>query len=267
MPFESKSQQRFMFAKHPGIAKRWAHETPSIKKLPEKVKQAFKEVDNLKGGLADKKPLSAFKKKSLKEGAKEEKKEHTNKQEVAEEIASDHLTEDPSYYEKLKKMEKKSYVLQAFFDEVGNLTKKADGPLPSFPKEQPPPLPGAKPAPRKPLLPDVAHPKKQPQQASAPIKLPTSDKGVIERGKAYKNPGDIPAKRIQRGLAKAEARSQPKPATPKPTAKASPAKPGVAPKIKGKSGINMGHIGGAAALAAGMYAAHQASKPDPQQQY
>ncbi len=34
MPFESKAQQRFLFAKHPDIAKRWAAETPNIKALP-----------------------------------------------------------------------------------------------------------------------------------------------------------------------------------------------------------------------------------------
>jgi len=41
MPFRSKAQQRFMFARHPQIAKRWAKgmeaEHKSIKKLPEKV--------------------------------------------------------------------------------------------------------------------------------------------------------------------------------------------------------------------------------------
>ena len=37
MPFESKSQQRFMFSQHPEMAKRWAKETPDIKDLPEKV--------------------------------------------------------------------------------------------------------------------------------------------------------------------------------------------------------------------------------------
>lgn len=36
MPFKSKSQARFMYAKHPKIAKRWAKKTKSIKKLPEK---------------------------------------------------------------------------------------------------------------------------------------------------------------------------------------------------------------------------------------
>lgn len=36
-PFVSKSQQRFMFAKHPGIAKRWVGETSDLKGLPEKL--------------------------------------------------------------------------------------------------------------------------------------------------------------------------------------------------------------------------------------
>ena len=45
MPFKSKAQQRFMFAAEDkgdvpkGTAEEWAHETPNIKKLPEKVKQ------------------------------------------------------------------------------------------------------------------------------------------------------------------------------------------------------------------------------------
>ena len=36
-PFVSKSQQRYMFAKHPKIAKEWASKTSDIKSLPEKV--------------------------------------------------------------------------------------------------------------------------------------------------------------------------------------------------------------------------------------
>lgn len=40
MPFESKAQQRFMFARHPKIAKRWAKEYDTdFKKLPERVKK------------------------------------------------------------------------------------------------------------------------------------------------------------------------------------------------------------------------------------
>ncbi len=42
MPFESKSQQRFMFAKHPEIAKRWAKETPNMKSLPQVASSAVK---------------------------------------------------------------------------------------------------------------------------------------------------------------------------------------------------------------------------------
>lgn len=37
MPFTSKSQARFMFAKHPDIAKEFAAKTRSIKALPERV--------------------------------------------------------------------------------------------------------------------------------------------------------------------------------------------------------------------------------------
>ena len=43
MPFKSKAQMGLFFAKEKrgelpkGTAKRWAHHTPSIKKLPEKV--------------------------------------------------------------------------------------------------------------------------------------------------------------------------------------------------------------------------------------
>lgn len=44
-------------------------------------------------------------KKQLAAGIQVEK-EHTTKHEVAEEIALDHLNEDPKYYIKLKKIEK-----------------------------------------------------------------------------------------------------------------------------------------------------------------
>jgi len=38
MPFESEAQRRFLYAKHPTIAKRWERHTPKGKKLPEHVK-------------------------------------------------------------------------------------------------------------------------------------------------------------------------------------------------------------------------------------
>ncbi len=42
MPFQSKAQARFMFAKHPKIAKEFASKTKSIKALPEKKKMKTK---------------------------------------------------------------------------------------------------------------------------------------------------------------------------------------------------------------------------------
>jgi hypothetical protein len=60
MPFKSKAQQGFMFAAESrgeikaGTAERWAHETPDMKDLPERVsgpkKAAFKELKNRYGG-------------------------------------------------------------------------------------------------------------------------------------------------------------------------------------------------------------------------
>ena len=38
MPFQSKSQMRWMFSQKPEMAKRWAKETDDPKKLPEKKK-------------------------------------------------------------------------------------------------------------------------------------------------------------------------------------------------------------------------------------
>jgi len=42
MPFKSKAQQRFLYLKHPKIAKRWAQETENIEDLPEKAKKKKK---------------------------------------------------------------------------------------------------------------------------------------------------------------------------------------------------------------------------------
>jgi len=35
MPFKSNAQRKFLWAKHPEIAAKWANEYPSQKKLPE----------------------------------------------------------------------------------------------------------------------------------------------------------------------------------------------------------------------------------------
>ena len=40
MPFKSEAQRRFMFAKHPKMAKEWASHTPKGADLPEHVKKS-----------------------------------------------------------------------------------------------------------------------------------------------------------------------------------------------------------------------------------
>ena len=60
--------------------------------------------DKLPGGLADKKQPEDFDADQLDQGVKVEL-EHTNDRDLAKEIAMDHLTEDPRYYEKLKTIE------------------------------------------------------------------------------------------------------------------------------------------------------------------
>lgn len=72
-------------------------------------KVAFRNDDIVSGGKADNKPASAFNPKSLKAGTKVEK-EHTKSKALAREIASDHLEEDPKYYDKLKLIHKEASV-------------------------------------------------------------------------------------------------------------------------------------------------------------
>lgn len=60
--------------------------------------------EKLEGGKGDGRPDSDFDEEQLKAGIAVEK-EHTDDPEEAKEIAKDHLTEDPAYYQKLKKME------------------------------------------------------------------------------------------------------------------------------------------------------------------
>lgn len=54
MPFSSKAEQRFMFEKHPKIAKEFAKHT-DFEKLPEKAKKAKRQMDALKEMVKKKK--------------------------------------------------------------------------------------------------------------------------------------------------------------------------------------------------------------------
>jgi SWI/SNF-related matrix-associated actin-dependent regulator 1 of chromatin subfamily A len=69
------------------------------------VEMFFIKSDKIRGGKADDKKPSDFDKKKLAEGMKVER-EHTSDKKIAQEIAMDHLTEDPNYYVKLKEVEK-----------------------------------------------------------------------------------------------------------------------------------------------------------------
>jgi hypothetical protein len=59
--------------------------------------------ESLTGGKADNIPRVCFDKRQLAIGKRIER-EHTKNSKIAEEIARDHLTEDPNYYKKLKKV-------------------------------------------------------------------------------------------------------------------------------------------------------------------
>jgi DNA topoisomerase IB len=66
---------------------------------------AARYADKLPGGLADKKTPEDFDPEQLAKGVKIEF-EHTDNRDVAREVAMDHLTEDPKYYDKLETIEK-----------------------------------------------------------------------------------------------------------------------------------------------------------------
>lgn len=63
------------------------------------------EADHLPGGKADNASPGEFDPEQLKMGIAVER-EHTNSDEIAREIAMDHLREDPRYYTKLRLIHK-----------------------------------------------------------------------------------------------------------------------------------------------------------------
>jgi len=79
--------------------------------------------DQMPGGSGDDKSPADFNNQILKKGAEHEM-EHTYDAELAQEIAIDHLTEDPQYYEKLEKIESHTgsadFFLRTLKQVVGN---------------------------------------------------------------------------------------------------------------------------------------------------
>jgi hypothetical protein len=79
--------------------------------LPGEVKLG-KLHDKIPGGLSDKGPPKDVDPAQVEKGLRVER-EHTSDPDIALEITYDHLTEDPKYYTKLEKMEKKARVVLA----------------------------------------------------------------------------------------------------------------------------------------------------------
>jgi hypothetical protein len=79
--------------------------------------------DILPGGIGDKYKVSDFPKKEMAKGVKTES-EHTTNPAIAADISKDHLVEDPKYYTKLEKVEKKS--AYSIADGIANVRRKDD---------------------------------------------------------------------------------------------------------------------------------------------
>jgi hypothetical protein len=109
MPFKSEAQRRLFYAKMhkgeiaPEVVREWQESTHGP--LPEHVKKAGAALfAALKGGKAEGMSPDEFRADQMAIGRKIER-EHTNKPQVAERIAMDHLEEIPDYYTWLPKME------------------------------------------------------------------------------------------------------------------------------------------------------------------
>jgi len=85
--------------------KRQGHDVGSAHAICTSSMKKTEHKDKLPGGLGDKKKPKDFDQKQLAMGIKVEM-EHTNDKTIAQEIAIDHLSEDPKYYTKLKTIEK-----------------------------------------------------------------------------------------------------------------------------------------------------------------
>lgn len=108
--YDSQNQLMQQYGRLPGTLK-YTTRKDDINALIAKLTKTAAELsragqkDLLPGGKADNVPDQEFSPKELAIGAADEH-EHTNNDQVAREIAKDHLQEDPQYYEKEKLIEK-----------------------------------------------------------------------------------------------------------------------------------------------------------------
>jgi hypothetical protein len=103
MPVENKVEEDDLLDQN--IDKEINDQETTASALNTLFKMSKKWKDKMHGGLADKKNPKDFNRKALKKGIKVER-EHAKSIQIAMEIAMDHLTEDPKYYDMLAKMEK-----------------------------------------------------------------------------------------------------------------------------------------------------------------
>lgn len=80
-------------------------------------------MDLIKGGKGDKYTPRNVDSNQLTMGIKVEM-EHTNNKQLAQEIALDHLAEDPMYYTKLKKVHKENLKINFLKKKLEEITKK-----------------------------------------------------------------------------------------------------------------------------------------------
>jgi len=82
---------------------RWARAI--VERADKATEKALRPREKLRGGTADGRCPEDFDPEALAEGIAHER-EHTDDEAIAREIAMDHLAEDPSYYKKLKRIER-----------------------------------------------------------------------------------------------------------------------------------------------------------------
>jgi hypothetical protein len=144
-------------------------------------------VDKLHGGSADYVPKTRFNKKELSMGIEDEK-EHTDDEEVASEIARDHLMDDPHYYSNMQKKIGKEQMLKIKINE-------RIGPPPAPQRPAPAPAPAPSPAPAPTPTPAPQNPANPPQQTQNNFRTYGDLKAEIKRV--------IAGKRIEAGAGNA----------------------------------------------------------------
>ncbi len=105
--YDSNKSDMSRFGNTPGTL---THNTraDNLDSLLDSFRNQYKHADDiLPGGIGDKYKVSDFPKKEMAKGVKTES-EHTTNPAIAADISKDHLVEDPKYYTKLEKVEKKS---------------------------------------------------------------------------------------------------------------------------------------------------------------